>query len=379
MERAENEFKPSWTKQMMEVGVQFLNIGILRLGLALALPFLIYRVKSETVLLSGSYLSSPINSGVSESVFLSPYTDSCEIGSQDCGQKKCILYDEKKFKNSSSVFTMFPGGRLGNMISAYMYITWLQWEYGLQVYFERKSHKHMSKFFKNIKIPILEDAFCDYRKFPFEIFEGDIDILGRESWSKGKAVEIYLSQSNFMRHEILGGKRFHRKYRKEANHVFTMKDKYQNHADSVLEELRDKTINLTQSIKPVLFIGVHNRRTDYLKFRKNKLKMVPIYTDYFQDAIAYFDEEYGDEHELVFVHVSDDMNWGEKKLKKMDERIYLAGCGSPDSTNCIGRDFALLKSCNHSIITHGTFGHWSSYLAGGDVYTEYGVLVPGVI
>ncbi|CAB4061717.1 unnamed protein product [Lepeophtheirus salmonis] len=243
--------------------IGFLNTGIIRFILTLCLPFVLYNVKGEYVLNANDYFASPRYSGESESAFLSSFKDSCEIGSLECVNKKCILYNEAKFLNSSSVFTMYAGGRLGNMISAYLYMSWLHWE-----------------------------------KFPFEEFEGDIDLLGQEKWAKGKAVEVHYSQSNFMKQEVLGGKRFHRLYH------------------SRIREIRDKVIKSTQSNKPVLFIGIHNRRTDYLKFRKLKLGLNPIYTDYFQDAIAYFDEEYGTEHELVFVHVSDDMKWGEKKLKK---------------------------------------------------------------
>ena len=37
---------------------------------------------------------------------------------------------------------------------------------------------------------------------------------------------------------------------------------------------------------------------------------------------------------------------------------------------------ALLATCNHTILTHGTFGHWASYLNGGEFYSEYGSIVP---
>ena len=37
---------------------------------------------------------------------------------------------------------------------------------------------------------------------------------------------------------------------------------------------------------------------------------------------------------------------------------------------------ALLATCNHTILTHGTFGHWASYLNGGEFYSEYGAIVP---
>jgi len=54
----------------------------------------------------------------------------------------------------------------------------------------------------------------------------------------------------------------------------------------------------------------------------------------------------------------------------------LSGCGQPNYLECIGRDFALLSACNHTIITHGSLGLWGSFLAGGEIYTEYGVVVP---
>ena len=34
--------------------------------------------------------------------------------------------------------------------------------------------------------------------------------------------------------------------------------------------------------------------------------------------------------------------------------------GDGDKTDCIGKDFGVLSSCNHTITTHGTFGHWVS-------------------
>ena len=87
-----------------------------------------------------------------------------------------------------------------------------------------------------------------------------------------------------------------------------------------------------------------------------------LYEDYFEDAVAYFKEEYGDSlmdyNNVVFVYISDDMKWGRRKLKKLGENIFYVGCGDGDNPDCIGKDFALLSSCNHTITTHGTFGHW---------------------
>jgi hypothetical protein len=36
----------------------------------------------------------------------------------------------------------------------------------------------------------------------------------------------------------------------------------------------------------------------------------------------------------------------------------------------------VLVACNHSVTTDGSFGFWASALAGGEIFTEYGLIVP---
>jgi hypothetical protein len=40
---------------------------------------------------------------------------------------------------------------------------------------------------------------------------------------------------------------------------------------------------------------------------------------------------------------------------------------------------ALLMSCNHTVITRGTYSMWAGVLAGGEYYTEYGTIVPSAM
>lgn len=126
----------------------------------------------------------------------------------------------------------------------------------------------------------------------------------------------------------------------------------------------------------ITYVGIHNRRTDYLEFRRKRLKLDNLYEDYFEDAMEYFMEEYGPN--VAFVYVSDDMKWGRRKLSKVphSKNLFFIGCGDFDEVECIGKDMALLANCNHTITTHGSFGHWAAYLAGGEVYTEYGTIIP---
>ena len=37
---------------------------------------------------------------------------------------------------------------------------------------------------------------------------------------------------------------------------------------------------------------------------------------------------------------------------------------------------ALMASCDHTIISRGSFSSWCSILCGGEYYTEFGLIVP---
>ena len=88
------------------------------------------------------------------------------------------------------------------MLTAYLTLTWIKLEYGLDVYYEKASAKHLSRFFENIDMPTLEDALCDWTQFPFTKYEGDVAVLGSAEYQTGHAVQIYIDKKNFMRHEI---------------------------------------------------------------------------------------------------------------------------------------------------------------------------------
>merc|ERR1712038_1308928 len=111
-----------------------------------------------------------------------------------------------------------------------------------------------------------------------------------------------------MRHEVQGHRQFYKKYRKESLRALTLRSKFRTHADDVLRQLeRDFRLenNMVQG-SDVTFVGVHDRRTDYLEFRRKRLKLRPLYRGYFEDAFEYFRTEYDN---VIFVFVSDDMAW----------------------------------------------------------------------
>ena len=87
----------------------------------------------------------------------------------------------------------------------------------------------------------------------------------------------------------------------------------------------------------------------------------------------YFREEF---QNVVFLWVSDDMEWGEANFRTMKD-IFFVGSGDNSDDESIGYDLAILARSNHSIVTRGTFSMWSALLAGGEYYGPYGPIVPG--
>ena len=89
---------------------------------------------------------------------------------------------------------------------------------------------------------------------------------------------------------------------------------------------------------------------------------------------------------MAFIYVSDDMEWGRKHLPpggyEEEDDLYFVGDGERhladegEDRDAASFDLALLASCNHTIITRGTFSMWASILAGGEYFTEYGPIVP---
>ncbi len=198
-----------------------------------------------------------------------------------------------------------------------------------------------------------------------------MELLGDPHWTSGKAIQIYIAKHNFMRHEIQGGRHYYKKHNKAAMRALAFKPEIQRYADLNLSKIARK---VGKKANKLTFVGIHNRRTDYLQFRRKTLGLDNLYEDYFADAMEYFKEEYG-EDSVVFVYVSDDMKWGRRNLKEA-KNLFFLGCGENSKTDCVGKDFALLANCNHTIVSHGTFGHWASYIAGGEIYTEYGSILP---
>ncbi|CAF1153322.1 unnamed protein product [Adineta steineri] len=100
------------------------------------------------------------------------------------------------------------------------------------------------------------------------------------------------------------------------------------------------------------WIGIHVRRSDFVDLRFSSSDA------YLFDAVKYYTARYPNAH---FIVTSDDKPYCEK-LFRNQSNISL----TPE-TYSTGDDLVILSLCQHSVITGGTYGWWTGYLAGGEV------------
>jgi galactoside 2-L-fucosyltransferase 1/2 len=140
-----------------------------------------------------------------------------------------------------------------------------------------------------------------------------------------------------------------------------------NHTDQIRHQLRFKntildraknflSTNISRSISNL--VGIHIRRGDFVGARA-------ISSDKFIfDAMTYFERKY---RSVNFVIVSDDKPYCRKVFSKRNDTHFTPDSFSPAD------DMAVISSCNHIIITVGTYGWWAAFLLHnktGEVLTD---------
>ncbi len=156
----------------------------------------------------------------------------------------------------------------------------------------------------------------------------------------------------------------------KIKHEFTFKDTILEKTSKYFSTVKNgiKITSNSSLENNIIFVGVHIRGGDMRSedVVKNGFRTAPGY--YVNSAMDYYRKKYPNPQFMV---CTDDEKWVKKLVDIKKSDVHLIRTGSPES------DMALLTQCNHSIMTVGTFGWWSSYLAGGEVvyyhpaYTDY--------
>lgn len=171
------------------------------------------------------------------------------------------------------------------------------------------------------------------KEIGFAVYE-DISI------SQDITLDGYLQSFKYFKHvDIHRALRFKRPYQQQAQQI----------------------VNRINSTKVKTVVGVHIRRGDYTSSKQLYYLHFPC-RQYFENAMNYYRNKYSD---VRFIVVSNELPWVKSQavFKKDDTFAVTTG-------DAMG-DLAVLANCNHGIMSLGTFGWWSCYLAGGEcIYYE---------
>ncbi|KAM9299059.1 galactoside alpha-(1,2)-fucosyltransferase 2-like [Gastrophryne carolinensis] len=246
----------------------------------------------------------------------------------------------KKCKDSG-IWTVKPDGRLGNQMGQYATLYALAKANKRQAFILSDMHNYLAPIFK-ITLPVLHSNVA-YR-VPFQ-----------EYWVHDWMSEEYnhIEESFIKLTGFPCSWTFFHHLRDEIRKEFVIHDYLKIEANQVLERIKGPRKNVT-------YIGIHVRRGDYVSVMPNVWKGVIADRAYLEKAMNYFRNKYQDP---VFVVVSNGMYWCKENIDASKGDVYFSGDGNESTP---GKDFALLLSCNHTIMTIGTFGFWASYLVGGE-------------
>ena len=124
---------------------------------------------------------------------------------------------------------------------------------------------------------------------------------------------------------------------------------------------------ISQSVIPH-FIGIHVRRGDFLEEPYATHGYTVPGTLYFTRAVQHMADLFKN---VVFVVASDDMLWSKANIAP-DRHIVVFS-----SFTKANQDMCLLASCNHTIMSTGTYSWWGAWLAGGHTVYPKGFPRPG--
>ena len=270
-------------------------------------------------------------------------------------------------------------GRLGNQLLLYGFLLQLKISLKVDVYIDEECMRYLERFFapESIKLKALERTFCDYGKIPFEIYKRNLHpLLVDKAMRQGRVFNLFpkTGDGDFdaYKSEKHPGKEHDRlieAYHHTLRRVLKFKPEVRKHVVELYDEIARK---MQLPKKEITFIGVHNRRTDHIKFHKEQHNKKPLTPDFFIDAM---DEMREDSDNPAFLFVSDDMDWGRKHLGEVDD-LFFVGSGVGDDDFHVAADLAIMAAANKTIITRGTYSMFGSILSGGEYYTEYGLMVP---
>ncbi|XP_027223995.2 galactoside alpha-(1,2)-fucosyltransferase 2 isoform X1 [Penaeus vannamei] len=250
--------------------------------------------------------------------------------------------------------TAQPFGRLGNVMGEYASLWALARIYNVTA-FLHPSMKAKLHFFDALSLPEIPGAFV------------------RSEWQDVRKTGSFFAY-NYTNIEraaagLLGPKRFCLKpypfeihlfnpFKEELRREFVFPKRVQEKVREILADVQQKWQSANNSTVLPVLVGFHVRRADYVRYAAINFRASLPEDKYFTRALSHYRQKFP--NEVAFVVASDDMAFVRQRLGHYPDVFFSSGESAAD-------DMALLSSCNHSIVTMGSYGFWTGFLAGGEV------------
>ena len=270
----------------------------------------------------------------------------------------------QQFETQRYILAHTVGG-LGNQMWIYATL------YGLA----KKSHRiplacvsfNMSVLFPNLSIPLYPKDMCNKgsKLWPHttqslsqahSAIYFDTELLQRlfEANSSHVHISYYIQNLGFFVEylpEIKKDFALHPFYRNKAN--IYLKQQFETYKKGNRSTDADKQVWDTNS--NFVFIGVHARMKG-LEYPG----MVQPSVSFFNKSMSYFKKKF--KNRVLFIVASDDLEWCHQNIKGSD--VIFTGDSGKKSRE---EDFSIIATCNHTIMSSGTFGWWMAFVSNGEV------------
>jgi len=291
---------------------------------------------------------------------------------------------DDNFKNQKTILSSLNNGRLGNQMSSFATLFAFQQlseDQGFRIGITNDQYRALSSIFpyfeKNAKKYLIEAMHCDsactkiqwtylpLTKMHLESKDQWQELVTRTSTKKGHGHALDLGC--YINYPII----YQNHLKILMEEIFQIKSEFQEKAIGIINDVINKQKSIDNEshneFEPNL-IGVHARYTDY-RYHLRQRGGQYLKPNFFIKAMNYFRQKY---ENPLFLVVSDEVPKAKKIIidsQPDHQDIVFVGTiddaidGKMSNEESMGVDFAILSLCDHVIMTHGTFGLWSTFLS----------------
>ena len=211
-------------------------------------------------------------------------------------------------------------GRLGNQMSSFATMYSFAKKHGFRYFVTPEQADQLSYYFEpeQLSLNVIDQSLPDYY---LSVFGLTLSRLYWESpWDKLDNVDNNFDYSRMEDTELHNGRAINigdypNQVRDIVPHLPDIRSKFRFRArfrERAEDLLQAELMKRNMAGAEITWVGVHNRRTDYQHHLGALYGLNLLEADYFKRAMNIFTQDYS---QVIFIVVTDDMEWAEKNLQ----------------------------------------------------------------